>query len=514
VFNELGALAVVCDRDVETAEQMAAAHGVPGVCDFDAVLADPAIDAVAIATPAVTHEEIARKALAAGRDVFVEKPLAMTPAGATDLGQRAARAGRILMVGHILHFHPAFRKMQALVDEGELGRLHYVYSHRLNFGRIRHEENILWSFAPHDIAMILTLARGLPESVECTGQSYLNVKVPDITTTHLEFANNVRAQIFVSWLHPFKEQKLVVVGDRRMAVFDDTMGWDEKLVLYDHSVAWRYGTPVAQKGAAEPVELEPAEPLLAECKHFLDCCANRTPPLTDAAEGERVLAVLDAAQRSMEQRRAVSVQGGAAGGRPGVFVHDSAVVDAGVEIGPGSKVWHFSHLLGDSRIGPDCVIGQNVMIGPAVRIGRGCKIQNNVSVYQGVTLEDEVFCGPSVVFTNVSHPRAFVDRKAEFKPTLVRHGATLGANCTIVCGVEIGAFATIGAGAVVVDDVPDHALMVGNPARRIGWVSREGERLGPDLVCPRTGEHYMESPTGLVPLAPELAPALAAGAAE
>lgn len=172
------------------------------------------------------------------------------------------------------------------------------------------------------------------------------------------------------------------------------------------------------------------------------------------------------------------------------FVHPTAIIDAGAEIGSNSRVWHFSHLLPGTRVGSDCIIGQNCMLGPDVAVGRGCKLQNNVSLYAGVTLEDEVFCGPSCVFTNVLRPRAFVNRRDEFLPTLVRRGATIGANATIVCGVTIGQYAMIGAGAIVTKDIADFALVVGNPSRQIGWVSRSGERLGPDLICPRTGERY------------------------
>jgi UDP-2-acetamido-3-amino-2,3-dideoxy-glucuronate N-acetyltransferase len=174
------------------------------------------------------------------------------------------------------------------------------------------------------------------------------------------------------------------------------------------------------------------------------------------------------------------------------FCHETAVVDDGVTIGEGTKVWHFAHILGGSRIGARCLISQNVMIGPNVSVGNGCKIQNNVSLYEGVTLEDDVFCGPSMVFTNVLFPRAFVNRRDEFLPTLVKRGASIGANATIVCGNTVGSYAMVGAGAVVTRDVDDHALVVGAPAVRIGWVSRSGDRLGADLVCPRTGERYSE----------------------
>jgi len=174
--------------------------------------------------------------------------------------------------------------------------------------------------------------------------------------------------------------------------------------------------------------------------------------------------------------------------------HESAYVDEGVEIGEGTKIWHFSHILSGSKIGKNCVIGQNVMIGPDVQVGNRCKIQNNVSVYKGVTLEDEVFCGPSCVFTNVYNPRAFIERKHEFKPTLVKRGATIGANATIVCGVTIGRYALIGAGAVVREDVPDYAIVVGVPARQVGWTCKCGTTLrfgeGEETTCAYCESRY------------------------
>ena len=177
----------------------------------------------------------------------------------------------------------------------------------------------------------------------------------------------------------------------------------------------------------------------------------------------------------------------------GVFVHESSYVDEPSTIGAGTRIWHFSHVLPHCEIGRDCVLGQNVMIGPNVKVGNRCKIQNNVSLYKGVTLEDGVFCGPSCVFTNVMNPRAEVERKNEFRPTLVKRGATIGANATIVCGNTIGSYAFIGAGSVVTRDVPDFAIMAGVPARRIGWVGRHGEKLGKDLTCPATGTRYRET---------------------
>lgn len=177
----------------------------------------------------------------------------------------------------------------------------------------------------------------------------------------------------------------------------------------------------------------------------------------------------------------------------GAKIHESAYVDDGVTIGAGTKIWHFVHVLGQTTIGRDCVLGQNVMAGPRVTIGNGCKIQNNVALYDGVELGDAVFCGPSCVFTNVNNPRAFLNRKSEFRRTLVKTGASIGANATIVCGHTLGAYCFIAAGAVVAKDVPDFALMAGVPARRIGWMSHNGAKLGADLVCPETGRRYRET---------------------
>lgn len=173
------------------------------------------------------------------------------------------------------------------------------------------------------------------------------------------------------------------------------------------------------------------------------------------------------------------------------FIHNTAVIDNGVVIGKNVSIWHFSHVISGSNIGDNCTLGQNVMIGPKVRIGNGCKVQNNVSIYEGIELENNVFCGPSCVFTNVINPRAFINRKSEFKKTIVKEGATLGANCTIICGVNIGKFALIGAGAVVTKDVDNYALCVGVPAKRVGWVSESGIKLGKDLICPNTNEKYI-----------------------
>ena len=496
-FAELKALAAVVDQDRSTAQTLCAAHG-GAAASFDEVLADASIAAVAVATPAVLHHRFAKAALEAGKHVFVEKPLALGLEQAEELVTLAERLDRRLMVGHLLQYHPAFLKLKELVREGRLGRLQYLYSNRLNLGRIRREEDILWSFAPHDLSMILSLVGQEPETVETIGSYYLHERIADVTTTHLRFPGGERAHAFVSWLHPFKEQKLVVIGSEAMAVFDDGEPWERKLLLFLHRINWREGMPNPQKAEAIAVTLEPGEPLQAECQHFLDCVEIGATPRTDGREGLRILTILTRASASLQAavvQQSVKykpAKQSASDRFPKAKIHESAYVDDDVEIGDGTSIWHFSHVLGRVKIGPQCVIGQNVVIGPDVTIGKYCKIQNNVSVYKGVTLEDGVFCGPSCVFTNVSNPRAEIERKSEFRQTLVKRGATIGANATIVCGHVLGEYCFIAAGSVVTTNAPAFALMAGVPARRIAWMGRHGEKLGPDLVCPATGRRYRE----------------------
>lgn len=483
-FAELGVLHSVCDANQELATQAEKTYAVPNY-SLDAVLKSDC-DGVVIAAPAAQHFGLTQRALNAGKHVFVEKPLSLKVEEAKKLCDLSQQINKKLMVGHLLQYHSAFLELKCLIKKGNLGRLQYIYSNRLNLGKFRNEENILWSFAPHDISMILGLAGVLPESVFATGACHLNPRIHDVTTTHMSFKNGIEAHIFVSWLHPYKEQKLIVVGDRGMAVFDDGLPWGEKLKLYPHQVAWVDGLPHPKKADVIHVPLEVSEPLKLECQHFIECIAQNYTPRTDGAEGLRVLQVIDAAQQSLHTCQAISLNAEI----KLYYVHETAIVDGGCEVGKGTKIWHFSHIIKGTKIGEDCVIGQNVMIGPDVVVGNRCKIQNNVSLYKGVTLEDGVFCGPSCVFTNVHNPRAEMERKDEFRPTLVERGVTIGANATVICGNKLGAYSLIGAGAVITKDVKPHAVMVGNPAKQIGWVSHAGEKLGKDLVCPREGRRY------------------------
>jgi len=509
-FHELGVLKMICERDETLLSTFRSKYPEVQTClAASQVFTNPDIEAVAVATPAATHYALVREALLSGKHVYVEKPFVLEQAHGQELIALAEEKGLVLMVGHMLQYHPVFVRLREMAAHGDLGKIDYIYSHRLNLGKIRREENILWSFAPHDISMILALVGEAPERILATGGNYLHQRIADVTTTHLDFPSGLKAHVFVSWLHPFKEQKLVVVGQKAMAVFDDTRPWPDKLLIYPHEIRWENGSPVPSKAEPMRYEVPEAEPLKEQCRHFVECVAQGCVPKTDGQEGLSVLRVLNAAQWSLEHGGSpatLEASGSAQQSRaasqdhspqPVYHAHETAVIDPGAEIGAGTRIWHFSHILSGTTIGQGCTIGQNAMVGPDVRIGNRCKIQNNVSVYKGVTLEDGVFCGPSMVFTNVFNPRALIRKMDQVRPTLVKTGATLGANCTIICGATIGRYALVAAGAVVTGDVADFALVMGVPARQVGWVSRYGERLDlpvagdGEATCPATGERYV-----------------------
>ncbi len=498
-FNELGALHTICDNNLKTLRCFQKTYPDKNFqTSIDVVLQNRDIDAVVIATPAETHYELAKKTLLAGKHAFVEKPLALVVSEAEELQQLALSRNLKLMVGHILLYHPAIIKLKEIINSGELGKINYIYSNRLNLGKFRTEENILWSFAPHDISVILCLLEEMPTQVSAQGGNYLNTDIADVTMSVLSFKSGVKGHIFVSWLHPNKEQKLVVVGDKKMAVFDDTLTQD-KLQIYDNGVDWVNRQPVPRKNEAQSVPIDAREPLKSECEHFLKCIAADKTPKSDGNNGIRVLKILNACQESLECQGAVISLNGKGLPEP-YFAHATAVIDTPCRIGNETKIWHFSHIMSGAEIGARCNIGQNVVIAPGVTIGNNVKIQNNVSVYEGVTLEDDVFCGPSMVFTNVINPRSHISRKHEYKPTLVQKGATIGANATIVCGNNIGRYAFVGAGAVVTRDVPDYALVLGNPARVVGWMCECGHRLDcqeDHAICRACGKGYSQTNYGL-----------------
>ena len=299
VFRQLGVLDRICDFSQERLAQLAIQY--PDIkieSSFDAILNDSSVDAVVIATPAERHYEMASKALLAGKHTYVEKPLTLHCDEAETLTSLAERKGLILMVGHLLEYHPAITRVEQMIEQGELGRLEYIYSNRLNLGKVRREENALWSFAPHDISVILLLTKQMPIQVTATGGTYLQPNIADVTVSTMLFDRGVRAHLFVSWLHPYKEQKLVVVGERRMVVFDDVRKTD-KLQVYEKKIDLVDGQFVATKPEGEPISFPGDEPLLLECRHFVECLQTGRNPKTDGHDGWRVLRVLEASQRSL-----------------------------------------------------------------------------------------------------------------------------------------------------------------------------------------------------------------------
>lgn len=306
-FNQLKdcKLKTVCDLNETNLRKISAQYPVKTLKDFKKLVKDPKIDAVAIVTPPATHYEIAKEALLNNKHVFIEKPFVLDISHANELISLAKGKKRIIMLNHILQYHPAVKKLENYIRKGELGRVYYIYSRRVNLGKIRTEENSLWSFAPHDISVILHLLKMEPTSVNARGQSYLNKDVEDVVFLTLHFRNKIMAHIHVSWLDPHKIRELVIVGSKKMAVFDDTKA-AEKIRLYDKGVDYSgeyktYAESLSLRiGDINIPKIEMSEPLKNSCQHFLDCIKENKKPLSDGESGLMVLKILDAAQKSLK----------------------------------------------------------------------------------------------------------------------------------------------------------------------------------------------------------------------
>ncbi len=290
-FSELGALAAVVDDRPEVSSAMSTQFSVRAM-SFEEVLADPSIAGVVIAAPAEFHASLALQAFDAQKHVYVEKPIALSLEEGNRMQSASLAAQKVLMVGHLLRYHPAFEALLNLVRTGGLGEVRYAYSNRLSLGKFRKEENVLWSFAPHDVSMLLALIGEIPNKVAISGGAFVTANVEDEARIDISFPSGKRAHVFVSWLHPFKEQKLVVVGSEAMAVFEDSAVGSEKLKLYRHKVDTSGREPLPIKAEAEQLHFDAGEPLKRECQHFLECCATGQTPRTDGVEALQVLAVL------------------------------------------------------------------------------------------------------------------------------------------------------------------------------------------------------------------------------
>lgn len=299
-FERLGSLYGLFDAMPQRRQTFAQQYPSARVYDsYEELLSDPEVEAVALATPAEQHAPMAIAALHAGKDVFIEKPMALTSESGEQILDVARQSRGLVMVGHLLLYHPAIATIQQLLAAGELGRLEYIYSNRLSMGKVRSEENALWSFAPHDISVILRLTGQLPVQVSATGGAYLQPNIADVTVSDLLFDRGTRAHVFVSWLHPYKEQRLVVIGSKKMVVFEETRP-SARLLLYDKQIS--HNGDVFEATQSQPVTLpySDEEPLLLECRHFVECVRKRQEPRTPAQDGLNVLQVLQACQRSLE----------------------------------------------------------------------------------------------------------------------------------------------------------------------------------------------------------------------
>lgn len=488
-LNELDVLHSCCEKNDTLRERFAKQYpNVLFLSDIDELQNYSQVTAVCIATPATTHYALCRECLLLGYDVFVEKPLALKYSEGQELVQLAEDEDRILMVGHILQYHPAMVKIKEMIQNDMIGKIQYIKSNRLNLGKIRTGENVLWSFAPHDISIILSLVdEEMPHHVLCSGLSVLNPPISDATTTILQFEEQY-AEISVNWLYPYKEQSLIIVGDQGMITFKDDRD-DPCLNYYPQPVTHDdRGDVMVNKKEPLTISLKhdmikDGSPLLLECRHFVECVQSRRESLTNGHEALRVLGVLELAQRSLDNHGTrVSLKDLKNRGEnlrnpenQRYFKHASATVENNAKIGQGTKIWRFCHLM-NCTVGENCSFGMGSFVGNDVVLGDNCRIQNNVNIYTGVVCESGVFFGPNSTTTNDKNPRAEFSKMGKYSHTYIRKGATIGAGAVILSDLTLGKYCMIGAGAVVTKDVPDYAIMVGNPAKQIGTIDEWGNR--------------------------------------
>lgn len=466
ILSRLGALCGVVDQNHSLHTILRQDYpGLAVYSNHQEILADSAVDAVIVATPPSTHFQIARAALEADKDVLVEKPMTLAAEQAAILVSEARKRNKILMVGHLLLYKTAIQELIKFVQSGLIGEPYYIEMRRLKAGTIRRQENVLWSFAPHDLAVLLHLVDAPIEMITAHGESFLQGRIEDTVHLHITFRGKVRAHLHCAWFWPVEERKTIIVGSQGALSYDEL---ENKIRL--HQIRFKSNLQVCDEGVQEPAFID-EDALEAEVQHFLSCIRERSTPISCGQSGLAVIDLLEKAERLLNPDN----------GEKRYLAHQSAILDQPLHIGKDTRIWHFSHIMSGAVIGENCTIGQNVFIAQNAKIGNNVKIQNNVSIYEGVILEDDVFCGPSVVFTNIKTPRCAYPRNesSDYIATIVRQGASIGANATIRCGITIGRHALIGAGAVVTRDVPEYAVVYGNPAEIKGWVCRCGNKIAP-----------------------------------
>jgi UDP-2-acetamido-3-amino-2,3-dideoxy-glucuronate N-acetyltransferase len=476
-FNNCGVLNSICEINTELIKKYNLMYpNVKITNKFEDILIDESITAVCIALPVDLHYYYAKLSLLADKDVYVEKPITLLLNEAEDLINIAKEKSKILMVGHILHYHPCIEKIKEFIKNNKIGKIKNIISNRFNLGIFRKQENVLWSFATHDISVILSLCNNeFPTSVICNGKDHITKNIHDITNSIIKYDDKY-ININVNWLNPYKEQKLIIVGEKGMLLFDD-IEQINKLKFYPEYITFSSDInshPQPVKNNEINIEIDMSKsPLLKECEHFVDCCINRKTPLTDGEEGLRVLKILNYLNESLITNKEVILEPLQ---KKNIFIHNTATVDTGAIIGEGTKIWHYSHICKGAQIGKNCNIGQNVFISDGAIIGDYCKVQNNVSIYNGVEAADYVFFGPSCVLTNDINPRGLYSKNGEYIKTKIEVGVTLGANSTIVCGTTLGKHSLIGAGTLICNDVEPYSIIVGNPGKKIGKIDEKGNR--------------------------------------
>lgn len=495
IFNtiyKLDALYAVCEMNIDLLNQYKKLYGENLIYlnDINEIKNHNKIKAVIIATPAVTHYDVCKKCLLMNKDVLVEKPFVLKYTDGEELCDIARLKEKILMVGHLMQYHPYIKTIQDLLKTNTLGKILYIKSNRLNLGQLRYDENVLWSFAPHDISIILSLLNHKDLiKMSCNGLSLLNKPIADITTTKFYFKDNQYAEINVNWLYPFKEQSLIIVCEYGMLYFKDDRV-NPELIYYKNPI--KYSVVNSLNDNVEKIKINvdiSTTPLEHELIHFIHCIKTRETPLTDGRfEGLPVVKILEQSQKELEknqedlekedvEKEDLEKEDLEKNEYENVFIHPSAIIGKNVKIGKGTKIWHNTHIVDDVVLGENCNIGQGVYIGKGVKMGNNCKVQNNVNIYSGVECEDGVFFGPNCTTTNDKTPRALYPKNGKYIKTIIKKGATIGAGAVIVCGIELGIECMIGAGSVVCKNVPDRMLVVGNPAKIIGIVDEYGNKM-------------------------------------
>ncbi len=489
-FYDLGVLKIICDtNNNDLSWYKKHFDNLQTNTSYDEILDDNSITGVVIAHPFENHGDIARKALLARKHVYLCRPLVIVDKTKKELLSLAKKQKRIVMIGKNLHNYPVFPLLKEMVSSGELGTLKYIHANRLSTGTIKEDENILWSFSPQDISLIIGLAGQMPEFVAATGANFYHSNMADLTSSFMHFPTGLRAHIFVSWLHSEKEHKLVVVGDKKIAVFQDQKTPIQKLHIYPHQISWDTNIPVPQKSKAEIINIYPNELLKEDCDNFLQIINGQRDYADNGNEGKQVLDVLNASQLSINQDGKKIYLAQTLGKEKGYAT--SPIFDPPQMEDRIGKIITLVDVKNSPRLEKHMVnnpfqksIPPNshkteMSFLPFQRLtqdGKGCRINNNISIYKDLILESELFNPSSQSFSaTTQHFLANDPKKVQL--TIIKKGATLGANCTIARGKTIGEYAYVGAGAVVLEDVPAHALVVGNPAKIKGWLCRCGNRL-------------------------------------